>query len=183
MKSTIENIVKETNETILRQLKSKTGEDLPAHTYGIAFPIHLKDEESGDSVTAIIGIDGVLNYVMSDDSIAFGLYHRLRSKSYKETKGFGDADLDTETSDMSLIVWGFSNRLGMGAIDFEREIIIPSIPPKASLIASDFDAYRVVNGEFKGINYLFKPDEFIFSVKYKVESQFDRKYRLGKNCV
>jgi hypothetical protein len=121
--------------------------------------------------------------VFSDDSFSFGLYHRLLSKTYGKVKGFGDSDMDTETDDMSMIVWGLSNQLNMNALDFEREIIIPSIPQQALLVSSDFDSYRIANSEFRNSNYLNKPEEFIFSVKYRVQYKFDRICALETNCI
>ena len=183
MKSTIENIVENINETIIRQLKCKTGDEFPGQLFGIAFPIQIKDVDSELSIPAIIDTDGECSYVFSDDSFSFGLYHRILSKSYGKAKGFGDGDLDVETDEMSMIVWGFSNQLKMNSLDFEREIIIPSIPKKALLVSSDFDSYRVANNEFRNANYLNKPEEFIFSVKYKVQFKFDRICTLETNCI
>jgi len=183
MKSTLDNIVEKINETIIRQLTCKTGKEFPAQLFGIAFPVQIKDVETDSSFPAIIDMDGECSYVFSDDSYSFGVYHRLLSKSYSQVKGFGDGNIDVEIDDMAMVVWGFSNQLGMNALDFEREIIIPSIPKLAALVSSDFDSYRVSNGEFRNANYLNKPEEFIFSVKYKVQFKFDRICALETNCI
>ena len=183
MKSTVENIVEKINETVTRQLQCKTGKEFPAQLFGIAFPVQIQDDDSDRSIPAIIDTDGECCYVFSDDSYSFGLYHRLLSKSYSQVKGYGDGNLDVELNEMTMVVWGFSNQLSIGALDFEREIIIPSIPKLASLVSSDFDSYRVANGEFRNANYLNKPEEFIFSIKYKVQFKFDRNCALEKNCI
>lgn len=182
-KSTIEHIVEEINETVIRQLKCKTGEEFHGQFFGIAFPVLIKDEDGERSFPAIIDTEGECSYVFSDDSYSFGIYHRLLSKTYSQAKGFGDGNLDIENDEMAMIVWGFSNQLDMNALDFEREIITPSIPKKATLVSSDFDSYRIANGEFRNANYLNKPEEFIFSVKYKVQFKFDRICALEKNCI
>jgi hypothetical protein len=183
MKSTIENTVEKINETIIRQLRCKTGEEFPAQLHGIAFPIQIKDVDLDSAIPAIIDTDGECRYVFSDDSFSFGLYHRLLSKTYSEVKGFGDSNMNVETDDMLMVIWGFSNQLSMNALDFERKIIIPSIPQKAALVSSDFDSYRIANSEFRNSNYLNKPEEFIFSVKYKVQYKFDRICALETNCI
>jgi len=183
MKLTINDIVEKINGTIIRQLKCKTGEEFPAQLFGISFPIQIKDTDSDGSFPAVIDTDGECRYVFSDDDFAFGLYHRLLSKTYDKAKGYGDGDSDTETDEMITVVWGFSNRLGINALDFEHEIIIPSIPKECALVSSDFDSYRVVNNEFRNINYLNKPEEFIFSVKYKFRHVFNRICVSETNCI
>ena len=183
MKSTVETIVEKINEAIDRQLICRTGNEFAGQLLGIAFPIQIKDELTDSSMPAIIDTDGECSYVFSDDSYAYGLYHRLLSKTYAKEKGFGDGDRDIEINEMAIVVWGFSNQLEMNAIDFERQIIIPSIPKKAALVASDFDSYRVSNSEFRNANYLNKPEEFIFSVRYKVQFLFDRDCELERKCV
>lgn len=182
MKSKIENIVEKINETIVRQLKCKTGEEFPIQAFGIAFPIQIKDEESDSSFPAIVLKDGECHYVFSDDSYAAGLYHRIISKSYNKVKGFGRDDLDIEVNDIIMVIWGFSNQIDMNALEFEREIIIPSISKHVALVSSDFDSHRVSQSEFRNINYLNRPEEFIFSVKYKVQCTFDRKCALETHC-
>jgi len=183
MKSIIDDIVGKINDAVARQLQCKTGKEFPAQMLGIAFPVQIKDENLDAAIPAIIDTDGECHYVFSDDSYAFGIYHRLLLKSYGKAKGFGDSDFDTETDDMTIIVWGFSNQLEMNALDFEREIIIPSIPKQALLVSSDFDSYRIANSEFRGLNYLNKPEEFIFSVKYRVQYKFNRICALETNCI
>jgi len=183
MTSTIENIVTEINKTILLQLKCKLGEDFNAQLHKIAFPCQIQDENTDRAIPAIIDTDGECKFVFSDDDYSFGLYHRLLSKTYSREKGFGDGDIDVELNEMSIIVWGFSNQLKMNAIDFEREIIIPSIPKKAALVSTDFDSYRVANSEFRNTTYLNKPEEFIFSVKYKVQFKFKRICLLETDCI
>ena len=183
MKLTVESVVEKINETIIRQLQCKTGKDLPIQDFGLASPVQITDEDSDSSMPAIILNSGECYYVFSDDEYAAGFYHRLLRKGYGKAKGFGDGDIDIEISDISLIAWGFSNQLSMSNIDFEREIIIPSIPKHVDLLSSDFDSHRVAHSEFRNINYLNKPEEFIFSVNYRVQCKFDRKCALETNCI
>jgi hypothetical protein len=129
------------------------------------------------SMPAIIDNDGECHYVLTDDNYPLGWYHRLISKSYSKGKGWGDGNLDIETCEMLLVCWGLSNILNMQAEEVESKIITPSIPEKFDLVSSNFDAKSVLNSEFRNINYLNKPEEFIFSVKYKVPKTFKRKCR------
>ena len=62
----------------------------------------------------------------------------------------------------------------MDALTFESQIIIPSLPKEALLLQSNFDQFSVFNGEFKKVVYNLIPEQFLFSVKYKVQYTFNR---------
>jgi len=180
-KSTLEIVIEQTNADIENLLQCKLCEDVSLRAFGIASTVQVFDEEDEKSIPAVILNNGDCEYVFSDDDFQAGCYHRINSKTYGTVKGGGNFDKDVETVEMVLIVWGFSNQLKMSNLDFERDVIIPAIPQRAKLVSTDFDSYRVANSEFKGINYIPKPEEFIFSVKYRVQYAFERKC-LKKNC-
>ena len=172
----IEQIVEQINESIVKLLRCKSEcEDLSFKVHGIASPIQVQEEESDKSIPAIILNNGDCEYVFSDDDYSAGCYHRINSKTYGTAKGFGDNDRDTENVEVVLVVWGFQNQLNVSNLEFEREIIVPAIPQKALLVSTDFNSYRVANSEFRNINYLPKPEEFIFALRYKVQYAFERK--------
>jgi hypothetical protein len=182
MKS-IESIVQKINETAVRQLECETGEIFPVQAFGLAFPVQITEGDSDQSIPALILNDGECVYPFSDDDFAAGWYHRMSKKAYGKVSGYGDGDIDVEIADIVLVVWGFSDQLGMSNLEFEKNILIPSIPKYASLVSSDFDSYRVCHSEFRNVNYLNKPEEFVFSVSYRVQYKFDRACALETNCV
>jgi hypothetical protein len=170
-------IIDSINARIMDATECLFGSGIPVAVFGLAKPIQIAEETLDTSIPALIDNSGECHYVFTDDSYGMGCYHRLVSRNYSKKKGFGDYDSDIEINEILLVCWGLSNILNMQAEEVERKIIIPSIPAKYDLVASNFDAKSVLNGEFRNINYLNKPEEFIFSVKYKVPLVFQRKCR------
>jgi len=145
--------------------------------FGLAQPILISDENSDENsvIPAVVDNGGECRYVFSDDDYSAGCYHRIIGKTYGKTKGYGDCDFDVEVYEIMLVCWGFREQLKMSAYDFEKNVIIPSMPNGVILVSSNFDTSSVIQGEFRRINYLNKPEEFIFSTRYKVQLKFNRK--------
>jgi len=145
---------------------------------GLASPILVRSMDEDDQVAfpAVINNDGECKYVFSDDDYSFGIYHRIINRSYSQNKqGYGDTNYDVAIDEIVLICWGFRNQLNMDALSFENQIIVPALPKEALLIQSNFDQFGVFNGEFKNVIYNLIPEQFLFSVKYKVQYVFNRK--------
>jgi len=172
----IEDKIKIINSNIKNMLECKKLKLKKCAIYELAQTATYRDDE-GSAVPLIITNDGEGKYIFSDDKYIFGCYHKILNKNYSESKGFGDNKKTVEVAEMILIVWGFSDKINMNAEQFESKIIMPSMPDDVMLVASDFDRYRVISGEFKGFNYEPKPEEFVFSVRYRVTSKYLRKCR------
>ncbi|MDR1764406.1 MAG: hypothetical protein LBR64_10750 [Dysgonamonadaceae bacterium] len=172
MNEIIENI----NERILAGINCLKG-SIPVRAFGLAKPVNLIDDSIDGSLPAIIDNEGECYYVFTDDEYPLGFYHRLISRTYGKQKGYGDNDLDAQTDELIIVVWGLSKQLEMQAEEVEREIIIPAIPAKAVPVQSNFDAKTVCQTEWRGYNYINKPEEFIFSTRYRISTVFNRKCR------
>jgi len=172
----MDELINDIDIRIADAVRCTIGEKILCKPFGFAKPINIQDD-SEYSMPAIVDNDGECHYVFTDDNMGIGWYHRLISRSYSKTKGFGDSDLDVQTDDIILVVWGLSYILNMQAEQVEREIIIPSIPSKYGLVSSNFDEKSILSGEFRNFTYLNKPEEFILSVRYKVSTIFNRKCR------
>ena len=170
----IEQVVNKINENILRLIDSEYGDNTPVESFGLSESVIVDEEGSDYSIPAIVDNQGECHYVFSDDDFSAGWYHRLLSKSYATAKGFGDNEIDIEIADILLVCWGFRPKVERSALQFEKEFIIPSIPVEAKLINSDFDSFRVIQGEFKKIDYFNKPEEFVFSLRYRIQYKFKR---------
>jgi hypothetical protein len=170
-------IIDSINARIMDATECLFGAGISVITFGLAKPIQIAEETMDTSIPAIIDNSGECHYVFTDDNYGMGCYHRLISRNYSRGKESGNYRDDIETDEILLVCWGLSHILNMQAEEVERKIIIPSIPAKYDLVASNFDAKSVLNGEFRNINYLNKPEEFIFSVKYKVSLAFQRRCR------
>lgn len=146
--------------------------------YGIASPVLIRSDYEGEdqvAYPAIIDNEGEGKYVFADDDYSFGVYHRIISRNYSQTKkGYGDSNYDIAIDDITLICWGFRNQLNMDALSFENQIIVPALPKEALIVQSNFDQFSVFNGEFKNVVYNLIPELFLFSVKYKVQYVFNR---------
>lgn len=147
--------------------------------YGLASPIlvrSIEEEEDQVAYPAVIDNGGECKYVFADDDYSFGVYHRIINRNYSQIKkGYGDTNQDISIDEVILICWGFRNQLNMDALSFEKQIIVPALPKEALLVQSNFDQFAVFNGEFKNVVYNLIPEQFLFSVKYKVQYVFNRK--------
>ena len=142
--------------------------------YPLASTTTYRNDE-GLAVPLIVFKNGEERYVFTDDDFSFGCYHRILSKNYADGKSWGGEKETIETTEILLVAWGFSDKLNMNALDVEQQIIIPSMPVDVSPVATEFDKYKVVSGEFRGFNYEPAPEEFVFSVRYRVVSKYNRK--------
>ncbi|MDR2085756.1 MAG: hypothetical protein LBP72_01120 [Dysgonamonadaceae bacterium] len=168
-------IIDDINAQIENAIRCLFGDEMPFLGFTLAKPVQITDDTTDMSMPAIIDNNGECHYVFTDDSYAIGWYHRLLSRNYSAKPGFGDNNLDVKNDEILLVCWGLSNVLQMQAEEVESKVIVPSIPGNALLVSSNFDAKSVLSGEFRNINYLNKPEEFIFSVKYRVQTAFNRK--------
>lgn len=144
--------------------------------FGAVTPVMIRSEYEEDQrvYPAVIDNSGEGKYVFSDDDYAFGVYHRILNRNYSQIDGFGDTNKDVVIDDVMLICWGFRNQLNMDAFQFEREVIVPSLPGEILLNHTNFDQINVFNGEFKNLVYNLVPGQFLFSLKYKVRYIFNR---------
>lgn len=102
-----------------------------------------------------------------------GIYHHLTQKTYENKPGFGDEDIQVETSEINLVCW-MASGLIMPLSDFERNIIVPSLPDNVNLISSNFDSMQVISDEFNYTNYQLSPENNIFSVKYSIQRPIEK---------
>ena len=171
--SKFDGIISTINANIGDLVKQKASGKCKFRCYGFVSPIKIKTERGATQfMPALINKDGECHYVFSDDDFDLGVYHRFLSQSFAKGEVWGREREVIETSEIQLIVWGFSPKLKMLDLDVSEQLIIPAIPADVDLVSVSFDKQSVVNGEFRNIDYDFKPEEFIFSVKYKVISKY-----------
>ncbi|GHT33558.1 hypothetical protein FACS189434_07970 [Bacteroidia bacterium] len=176
MTLTIENIINTINANIKAQIACKTGLDASQFRFfGLASLIRVKDESISYFQPTAVHNSGECVSVSPDDCDAAGGYHRILSKTYQDGQQWGNTRETVETSEMKLVVWGFTRALQMSQYDFERDIIVPAMPDGISLVSTNFDSHQTATEEFKGMDYLIPPEEFMFSVKYRYQWKFNRK--------
>jgi hypothetical protein len=173
----IEAIINKINDNIRKRSTELCDIKTPA-LFGLAEPVLIKsdDEDNNAAYPAIIDNEGECNYVFADDDYSFGVYHRLLSRNYQtNTKSWGDTNRDICLDEILLICWGFRNNLRMNQYDFERQIIDYSMSGEVVLVQTNFDKTVVFNNEFKNVAYSLPPELFLFSLRYKVRYDFNRK--------
>lgn len=146
---------------------------IDAHAMAIPVVVRSDDDEESHFPAIIERQTGECHYVFVDDDYDIGFYHRLLQKSYSTMKGFGNCDKDVEISDIIVVCWGFIKTTGKSADEIEQ-ILIKSMPREAKLISSNFDAYGVFNSEFKKVDYFLSAEQFLFSLRYRVQYPFLR---------
>lgn len=128
----------------------------------------VNQKGSQKSFPALFDVNGEGRYPFLDDKFDLGFYHRVNSNRFLPNyRNFGrDKDRYVE-SDMMLIVWGFSKVLQLSKYEVE-EIVRKAFPNEALLLQSIFDSLQIFNREFRGYKFNIRPEEFVFSIQYKV---------------
>lgn len=164
--------------------------------YGISSPIIRESQKSGSNIVpGIINEKGEIVYTSIDDKYPVSAYHKVNAMTYPVDKAddFGkQGDFKTSKADMSLIVFGLSNKIKM--LSYELETLLMSGFPEGmgklndkavlatwqikslSLIttSSDMNARNIFNTEFPGANYFLKPEHILFKLNYTIESSFNK---------
>ena len=138
---------------------------------GIAQPV-----TSGDTEIPYITVRGEANHVFIDDAFDFGCYHKQNGITYVEdyAKGYGDAKRIREVQDLSLIVWGFIEKI---TAEQFKDLFLSVSPEFVRFVSVSFDKKTIYNAEFKGIDYQINEDIFLIRINYRVQ------YDINKKCL
>lgn len=141
---------------------------------GIAQPVYIEDSEEVQ-IPAIIekGEDAT---VFIDDDYDFGLYHKQRGGSYIEDSkaGYGDQKKITEIQDLSVIAWGFENKLTAEDL---KDYFVAVSPSFVRFVSVSFDKKTIFNQEFKNVDFMVDERIFLMQINYKVQ------YDVKKSCL
>jgi hypothetical protein len=142
---------------------------------GIAQPVYIVDEEEETQLPALIekGEDAT---VFIDDDYDFGLYHKQRGSNFLEdfTKGFGDNKRIQEVQDLSVIAWGFENKLTAEEL---KDYFVAVSPSFVRFVSVSFDKKTIFNQEFKNVDFMVDERIFLMQINYKVQ------YDVKKSCL
>lgn len=143
----------------------------------------------------IVDDNGELKDLTIDDTKSFQVYHKINEISYQEVQpqeNFGDeGNWFQETANMSLIFIGDRARIkireeeisAMISLYFPKKlssIQCQSLKLYQSIISIDsvnINKEQVYNQEYKNIDFILKPNEMMFEIKYKIITTFI------KNCI
>lgn len=165
----IQNYINQINDSI----RANCGR-FEAKINGIAQPISTID--SDERIMPALTINGESTDVFIDDDFDFGLYHKQRGITYQEneSKGYGNQKQITETQDLSLIAWGFENKIT--AEEF-KDFFLAISPEFVRFVSVSFDKRAIFNNEFKGAEFIVNEETFLIEIKYKVQ------YTVNKSCL
>jgi hypothetical protein len=159
--------------------------------YGLSSVVARKKDSTAplEQFPAILVDHTQYKTIEPNDKQALIIYHKLLSNTYtKERKdGYGDSYLFKCTTDLQMIVWGDSKKLG---IDQELEAVImysmPNALDRAALMqltfrnclittaSSNMDRLQVFRQEYPQSQFFLKPNHQFFSIRYRVEATYDK---------
>ncbi len=155
------------------------------------------DVQDGENVVrtvrpVVVAEDGECKDLTVDDTTGMQIYHRNTALAYedKQEDNFGDpGNSTTEVAEMIIICIGDRNRLkivqeDVGAFIWEN---IPRELKHADLATLQLQTVSIEpgevnvniedvwNGEYQGVKFDLKPNNFMLSIKYKITSLFSKK--------
>lgn len=183
----IASIVSYINDALKANCSLLTG----GNFYGISSVVARKKDKASplEQFPAVLVNHTQYQTVEPNDKEALIIYHKLLSTTYSRDKvqGYGDSYLYKCTTDMMMIVWGDSKKLG---IDEELEaVIMYSMPdllsPSAlqqlsfrrcliTTASSNMDRLQVFRQEYPQTPFFLKPNHQFFSIRYRIEAAYDK---------
>jgi hypothetical protein len=161
--------------------------------YEITEPM-VEVKEDGDNTAqkrypSIVTHDGEVKEIMPDDRFHLLLYHRLESisNSVDPTKGYGGSAANLEVANMSVMVFGFRDKLRREAYWLEAALkdgmpdTLTTKDNHHKLIQearlkpgnSSFDKMALLGREFSEVELNF-PNILVFEMKYRIESTWKK---------
>lgn len=135
---------------------------------GVAEPIVITNEEE-TIVPMIVLPDGECLSIL-DDEKDICVYHKINKKTYvkEENRGYGDRPKVSSNTDMSLLCYGFRDKISQ--LDAER-LITSAIMPYVSIESVEFSRITILSSEFLGIQFFLQPNVFLFRINYRMKEK------------
>jgi hypothetical protein len=186
----IENIVDYINATLkagsLKDKRFQTGKFLGLTT----IVAKRKADKSLAIYPGIVNTQGEFTTVEPNDKFPIVVYHKVLSSGYgyEKDNSYGNTSLIKSQTEMSMIVWGDSNKLKLSASRLEA-VFLTGFPQRLSEqarkdlglrmclftpLSSDMDQLRVFRGEYQNVDYFLKPQHSFFQIRYRVDMSFDQ---------
>jgi hypothetical protein len=173
-------------DTINEALKAKlTAFPLTGYN-GLAYPIPRKKGTAFEYLPAKISVSGEAKWITFDDVRELEIYHRIVSSSYIQLKGksYGDGDTQFQHNyEIDLIVMADRKKAKVEP-DVLEAAIASNIPVSSSIsgvsfinitpVSANHNSRSLFSQEFQGIDYFLKPEHILFSIRYRVELQYQK---------
>jgi hypothetical protein len=173
-------------ETINAALKAKLMAFPLSQYNGLSYPIARKKGTALEYLPAQISNSGDAKLITFDDVNELEIYHKIASSAYTQSgvSTYGNGyDAFKHSYDVDLIVMGDRRKIQVGPDVLEAAIAsnmpstttIPGIRGITILPQSaNHNSRSLFNQEFQGADYYLKPEHIFFSIRYRVEIQYQK---------
>jgi hypothetical protein len=164
----------------------------PSKLIGITTVLARPSDNGFEMLPAECDLNGNYSTVEPNDKFNIIIYHKVISNNYiREKKAYGDIYVFRAQTEMQLAVIADSRKVKLSAEQIEP-LIVYGLPLRlsdaimqetgfaSSLItplSSNMDKVMVFRQEYPSTKYFLKPFHHFFSVRYRIETVFD------KNCI
>lgn len=170
-------------DTINAALKAKlTAFPLSGYA-GIVYPLPRK---KGEYIPVLIANTGEARWITFDDVKELQVYHHISSSTYTQIKrqGYGD-DYNTfqHNYDLDLVVMADRRKVQVEP-DVLEAAIASNMPVTTAIqgvqninilpVSANHNSRSLFSQEFQGTDYFLKPEHIFFSIRYRVELQYQK---------
>jgi hypothetical protein len=154
--------------------------------YGLTYTLTRKKGTSYEVLPAQISHSGDARLMTFDDVNELQIYHRIANSTYTITgvATYGDGhDAFKHNYDVDLIVMADRRKVQVEP-DVLEAAIASNMPSKTTIegvrgitilaISANHNSRSLFNQEFQGADYYLKPEHIFFSIRYRVEIQYQK---------
>lgn len=173
-------------DTINEALKAKLTAFPLSRYNGLSYMVTRKKGTSFEYLPAQISNSGDARLITFDDVRELEIYHRVANSTYTVTgvATYGDGhDAFKHNYDIDLIVMADRRKVQVEP-DVLEAAIASNIPSKTTIegvrgitilaISANHNSRSLFNQEFQGADYYLKPEHIFFSIRYRVEIQYQK---------
>jgi|SRR6476646_1158517 len=173
-------------ETINTTLKAKLTAFPLSRYNGLSYPIARKKGTAFEYLPALISSSGDARLITFDDINELEIYHRIASSTYTQSgvATYGNGyDAFKHNYDVDLIVMGDRRKVQV-APDVLEAAIASNMPSTTTIdgirginilaVSANHNSRSLFSQEFQGADYYLKPEHIFFSIRYRVEIQYQK---------
>lgn len=154
--------------------------------YGLTYAITRKKGAGYEVLPAQISNSGDARLMTFDDVNELQIYHRIVNSTYTQRKSqsYGDGyDEFQHNYDVDIIVMADRRKVQVEP-DVLEAAIASNLPSTTTIqgvkfinilaVSANHNSRSIFNQEFQGTDYFLKPEHIFFSIRYRVEIQYQK---------
>ena len=173
-------------ETINMALKAKLTAFPLSRYNGLSYPIARKKGTAFEYLPAVIFSSGDARLITFDDVNELEIYHKIASSTYTQRKlqSYGDGyDEFQHNYEVDMVVMGDRRKVQVEPDALEAAIAsnMPNTMTIAGVkfinilaVSANYNSRSLFSQEFQGADYYLKPEHIFFSIRYRVEIQYQK---------